>query len=172
MKRKQMYKRIAAVFVSAAMLMGSMSMAYAEEPATEAATETEVISSEETSEGQTEENAASSDADTSWMTAAEDAPDVAGLECTGKLKLDYATGFDVYYYENDYALIDVHEDRQSRRIIHRADDFKSIGLVGVFIIKLQLLALLDTRLVCKCRRHQDPVFIRFFQIHLCIVNIR
>ena len=32
MKRKQMYKRIAAVFVSAAMLMGSMSMAYAEEP--------------------------------------------------------------------------------------------------------------------------------------------
>ena len=56
------------------MLMGSMSMAYAEEPATEAATETEVISSEETSEGQTEENAASSDADTSWMTAAEDAP--------------------------------------------------------------------------------------------------
>ena len=44
MKRKQMYKRIAAVFVSAAMLMGSMSMAYAEEPATEAATETEVIS--------------------------------------------------------------------------------------------------------------------------------
>ena len=38
MKRKQMYKRIAAVFVSAAMLMGSMSMAYAEEPATEAAT--------------------------------------------------------------------------------------------------------------------------------------
>ena len=70
MKRKQMYKRIAAVFVSAAMLMGSMSMAYAEEPATEAATETEVISSEETSEGQTEENAASSDADISWMTAA------------------------------------------------------------------------------------------------------
>ena len=112
MKRKQMYKRIAAVFVSAAMLMGSMSMAYAEEPATEAATETEVISSEETSEGQTEENAASSDADTSWMTAAEDAPDVAGLECTGKLKLDYATGFDVYYYENDYALIDVHDSAQ------------------------------------------------------------
>ena len=31
-----------------------------------------------------------------WMTAAEDAPDVAGLECTGKLKLDYATGFDAY----------------------------------------------------------------------------
>ena len=112
MKRKQLYKRIAAVFVSAAMLMGSMSMAYAEEPATEAATETEVISSEEISEGQTEENAASSDADTSWMTAAEDAPDVAGLECTGKLKLDYATGFDVYYYENDYALIDVHDSAQ------------------------------------------------------------
>lgn len=51
MKRKQMYKRIAAVFVSAAMLMGSMSMAYAEEPAAEAATETEVISSEEISGG-------------------------------------------------------------------------------------------------------------------------
>ena len=46
------------------------------------------------------------------MTAAEDAPDVAGLECTGKLKLDYATGFDVYYYENDYALIDVHDSAQ------------------------------------------------------------
>ena len=54
MKRKQMYKRIAAVFVSAAMLMGSMSMAYAEEPATEAAAETEAISPEEASEGQTE----------------------------------------------------------------------------------------------------------------------
>ena len=70
------------------------------------------------------------------------------------------------------APIDIHEDRQSRRIIHRADDFKSIGLVGVFIIKLQLLTLLDTRLVCKCRRHQDPVFIRLFQIRFCIVNIR
>ena len=34
MKEKQMYKRIAAVFVSAAMLMESMGMAYAEEPAT------------------------------------------------------------------------------------------------------------------------------------------
>lgn len=43
MKRKQMYKRIAAVFVSAAMLMGSMSMAYAEEPAAEAATETRLF---------------------------------------------------------------------------------------------------------------------------------
>ena len=46
MRRKQICKRVAAVFLSAAMLMGSMSMAYAEEPATEAATETEVISSE------------------------------------------------------------------------------------------------------------------------------
>ena len=36
MRRKQICKRVAAVFLSAAMLMGSMSMAYAEESATEA----------------------------------------------------------------------------------------------------------------------------------------
>ena len=70
------------------------------------------------------------------------------------------------------APIDIHEDRQPRRIIHRADDFKGIGLIGVFIIKLQFLTLLDTCLVCKCRRDQDPVFIRLFQIRFCIVNIR
>lgn len=122
MRRKQICKQIAAVFLSAAMLMGSMSVAYAEEPATEAATETAAedteLSSEEASENQTEGNTEadantdSSGTDTSWMTAAEDAPDVAGMTCTGKLKLDYATGFDVYYYENDYAWIDVHDSAQ------------------------------------------------------------
>ena len=42
-----------------------------------------------------------------YLEAAVDAPDVAGLECIGQMKLDYAQCFDVYYYENDYTLLDV-----------------------------------------------------------------
>lgn len=114
MRRKQICKQMAAVFLSAAMLTGSMSVAYAEEPATETAAASQELASEEASENQTESNteATATDTDTSWMTTAEDAPDVAGMTCTGKMKLDYATGFDVYYYEDDYALIDVHDSAQ------------------------------------------------------------
>ena len=48
----------------------------------------------------------------SYLTDASDAPEVAGLTCQGKLKLEYADCFDVYYYEDDYQLIDVHDSAQ------------------------------------------------------------
>lgn len=134
MKRKQTGRRMAAVLLVASMFMGSMSMAYAEEAVTEAATEATEAQSEaaaETAEPQTEEAqadadqegaaAAVSDADQTWLVAAEDAPDVAGLTCTGKLQLDYATGFDVYYYEGGYALIDVHDSAQYLLVPDGAD---------------------------------------------------
>lgn len=47
--------------------------------------------------------------ESAYLVEAADAPDVAGMECEGKMKLDYAECFDIYYYEGGYALIDVHE---------------------------------------------------------------
>lgn len=44
----------------------------------------------------------------SYMEEAVDAPELAGLNCIGQLKLEYAECFDVYFYENDYALIDIY----------------------------------------------------------------
>ena len=72
------------------------------------------------------------------MTAAEDAPDVAGLECTGKLKLDYATGFDVYYYENDYALIDVHDSAQYLLVPDGAGGTGRSGIESVIVLQKPL----------------------------------
>lgn len=44
-----------------------------------------------------------------YLEETENAPDVAGLSCIGEMKLDYAECFHIYYYENDYTLIDVTE---------------------------------------------------------------
>lgn len=41
--------------------------------------------------------------------SSENAPELPGLSCTGQLKLDFAQCYDVYFYENDYALIDIYE---------------------------------------------------------------
>ena len=44
----------------------------------------------------------------SWLTAdTGDAPEVNGSECLGKMELDYAECFDVYYYSGGYKVIDV-----------------------------------------------------------------
>ena len=40
------------------------------------------------------------------------APEIAGLTYESTMNLKYASEFDVYYYEGDYKLIDIHEDRQ------------------------------------------------------------
>ena len=37
--------------------------------------------------------------ESAYLVEAADAPDVAGMECEGKMKLEYAECFDVYYYE-------------------------------------------------------------------------
>jgi len=37
-------------------------------------------------------------------------PQISGLTYVSKMELSYAEAFDVYYYEDDYALIDVHDD--------------------------------------------------------------
>lgn len=47
-----------------------------------------------------------------YLEEALDAPDVAGLDCIGKMKLDYAQCFDVYYYEKDYTLLVVENSGQ------------------------------------------------------------
>ncbi len=41
-----------------------------------------------------------------------EAPEIAGLTYKSTMDLEYATEFDIYYYEGGYKLIDVHEDRQ------------------------------------------------------------
>ena len=40
------------------------------------------------------------------------APEIAGLTYEKTLDLEYATGFDVFYYEDGYVLIDVHDSAQ------------------------------------------------------------
>jgi len=40
------------------------------------------------------------------------APEIKGLTYSSTMKLDYAKCFDVYYYKDGYALIDVHKDTQ------------------------------------------------------------
>lgn len=40
------------------------------------------------------------------------APEIAGLTYKKTLDLEYATGFDVFYYEDGYVLIDVHDSAQ------------------------------------------------------------
>jgi iron complex transport system substrate-binding protein len=60
---------------------------------------------------ETQETAEKSDS-SSYMVEAEDAPEIEGLSVEGQLKLDYAEGFDVYYYEGGYALMDVYDSAQ------------------------------------------------------------
>ena len=43
---------------------------------------------------------------------ADAAPEIAGLTYEKTLDLEYATGFDVFYYEDGYVLIDVHDSAQ------------------------------------------------------------
>lgn len=48
-----------------------------------------------------------SESDTSNNTA--DAPKIQGLTCESAMDVEYATGFDVYYYDEGYKLIDIHD---------------------------------------------------------------
>lgn len=80
---------------------------------TEGQQENDTADTEETDEtDDAKETESTSDSETSYLTDAPDAPEVSGLNCQGKLKLDYAECYDVYYYENDYQLIDVHDSAQ------------------------------------------------------------
>ena len=40
------------------------------------------------------------------------APEIPGLNCTSQMDLKYAECFDVYYYEEGYELLDIHENGQ------------------------------------------------------------
>lgn len=85
----------------------------ADDTKTEGQQENDTADTEETDEtDDAKETESTSDSETSYLTDAPDAPEVSGLNCQGKLKLDYAECYDVYYYENDYQLIDVHDSAQ------------------------------------------------------------
>lgn len=56
-----------------------------------------------------EQNTASKDTDTSH-TSGEEAPDLPGLTYESTMPLSFAECFDVYYYEDGYKLLDVHDD--------------------------------------------------------------
>lgn len=51
------------------------------------------------------------DGDSSWLTHDKQGPEIAGLTYEAAMNLTYATEFDVYYYEDGYKLLDVHEDK-------------------------------------------------------------
>ena len=63
------------------------------------------------SQESSEQNTASKDTDTSH-TSGEEAPDLPGLTYESTMPLSFAECFDVYYYEDDYQLIDVHDSAQ------------------------------------------------------------
>lgn len=113
--KKNIYQkcsRMTAVFLAAAMLLtgcgGSGDTPTASEKAesttqesTDTTKETDSADAKKDTEKQqdAEQKEKSGDTDTaSYLTDASDAPEVAGLTCQGKLKLDYAECYDVYYY--------------------------------------------------------------------------
>ena len=125
--KKNIYQkcsRMTAVFLAAAMLLtgcgGSGATPSASEKAesttresTDTTKETDSADAKKDTEKQQDADQKEVSGDTaSYLTDASDAPEVAGLTCRGKLKLEYADCFDVYYYEDDYQLIDVHDSAQ------------------------------------------------------------
>ena len=125
--KKNIYQkcsRMTAVFLAAAMLLtgcgGSGDTPSASEKAesttresTDTTKETDSADAKKDTEEQQDAEQKEESGDTaSYLTDASDAPEVAGLTCQGKLKLEYADCFDVYYYEDDYQLIDVHDSAQ------------------------------------------------------------
>lgn len=125
--KKNIYQkcsRMTAVFLAAAMLLtgcgGSGDTPTAFEKAesttqesTDTTKETDSADAKKDTEKQQDAEQKEESGDTaSYLTDASDEPDVAGLTCQGKLKLEYADCFDVYYYEDDYQLIDVHDSAQ------------------------------------------------------------
>lgn len=126
--RKKTYtacSRMAAIFLAAALMLtgcgtgaGESSSTGSKETQTTEADDIKTEGQQENDTADTEETddaketEGTSDSETSYLTDAPDAPEVSGLNCQGKLKLDYAECYDVYYYENDYQLIDVHDSAQ------------------------------------------------------------
>ena len=125
--KKNIYQkcsRMTAVFLAAVMLLtgcgGSGDTPTASEKAesttqesTDTTKETDSADAKKDTEKQQDAEQKEESGDTaSYLTDASDAPEVAGLTCQGKLKLEYADCFDVYYYEDDYQLIDVHDSAQ------------------------------------------------------------
>ena len=125
--KKNIYQkcsRMTAVFLATAMLLtgcgGSGDTPSASEKAesttresTDTTKETDSADTKKDTEKQQDAEQKEVSGDTaSYLTDASDAPEVAGLTCQGKLKLEYADCFDVYYYEDDYQLIDVHDSAQ------------------------------------------------------------
>lgn len=119
------YSRMAAIFLAAALMLtgcgtgaGESSSTGSKETQTTEADDIKTEGQQENDTADTEETddaketESTSDSETSYLTDAPDAPEVSGLNCQGKLKLDYAECYDVYYYENDYQLIDVHDSAQ------------------------------------------------------------
>ena len=129
--RKKTYtacSRMAAIFLAAVLMLtgcgtgaGESSSTGSKETQTTEADDTKTEGQQENDTADTEETdetddaketESTSDSETSYLTDAPDAPEVSGLNCQGKLKLDYAECYNVYYYENDYQLIDVHDSAQ------------------------------------------------------------
>lgn len=126
--RKKTYtacSRMAAIFLAAALMLtgcgtgaGESSSTGSKETQTTEADDIKTEGQQENDTADTEETddaketESTFDSETSYLTDAPDAPEVSGLNCQGKLKLDYAECYDVYYYENDYQLIDVHDSAQ------------------------------------------------------------
>ena len=63
-------------------------------------------------EAQTETADTEKTSEISYITEAENAPQVAGLTCEGQMRLDFARCFQIYFYEGGYALLDVAESGQ------------------------------------------------------------
>ena len=129
--RKKTYtacSRMAAIFLAAVLMLtgcgtgaGESSSTGSKETQTTEADDTKTEGQQENDTADTEETdetddaketESTSDSETSYLTDAPDAPEVSGLNCQGKLKLEYADCYDVYYYEDDYQLIDVHDSAQ------------------------------------------------------------
>ncbi|MBQ0059517.1 MAG: ABC transporter substrate-binding protein [Lachnospiraceae bacterium] len=100
-------KRFTALFAVLVMVLSLIGCGQKNEASGGDTAASSVSSATDENASDTEDETAVSDNDVTGAVTEEaaDAPDVAGLACTGQMPLKYAECFDVYYYEGGYKLI-------------------------------------------------------------------
>ncbi|MCD2492256.1 ABC transporter substrate-binding protein [Lacrimispora sp. NSJ-141] len=105
--KKKLYQ-VTALVLAAVLLLGGCGQKAEKETEKQAFQDTQ----ETSAETKTTAGTVSGQAETEGTTAAResgDAPEIAGLTYESAMELIYAEGFDVYFYEGGYGLIDVHD---------------------------------------------------------------
>lgn len=97
--KKKVFSQITAVMLAAALLLGGCGQAAGSEKESSGG-----------ADAKTEETDEKTDAEQSTGADVSDAPEIKGFTCESVMELAYATEFDVFYYNDGYKVLDVHDD--------------------------------------------------------------